>query len=317
MSEQAPKTEDEVLSKLRELNLIEDMHDKPYITHEGLLRLANFHGLEGIDVSMVDYDPQRQRAIFLATASGPRGTFANVGDADKENVGTKVSKHYIRMGATRAINRALRLYCGIGMCSKDELDDEDTTANRSAPAVTTRKRAAPRPAATTKENHHPSWAEDRTRYHAQLKELGTSYDAVVSNLTERNMGRPSSWTQAERNTHINELSENYTAHKAMEADYNAENGGDGAEPLSLVDATIRAVASGVTGNDKVPCPACGGPMWDNRGEGKSTIFKCKEANGACRHKLSKFDGTIYKPSPAYPTTIWADSPWLQLEEIPF
>ena len=42
-------------------------------------------------------------------------------DACKGNVNPKIAPHIIRMAETRAVARALRLACNIGMCSVEEL----------------------------------------------------------------------------------------------------------------------------------------------------------------------------------------------------
>lgn len=62
------------------------------------------------------------------------------------------------------------------------------------------------------------------------------------------------------------------------------------------DALPHTTASAGGPQDDIPCPKCGGAMWDNRKDktnDKAPDFKCAEKNGECK------DGS-------YPTSIWWD-----------
>jgi hypothetical protein len=100
---------------------IVNLQGKDFVTFPGLLEMAHKNGLNSIDSVIVSIDHAEQTAVFQATASGSRGRFTGTGDASPSNVGKNIQPSYIRMGETRAIARALRLYLGIGMCSSDEL----------------------------------------------------------------------------------------------------------------------------------------------------------------------------------------------------
>ncbi len=96
-----------------------------YVTHAGLLRIAQRRRCTGIRTS-VDRrlsDSNSNRWVFKATAytaAGPKG-FVGYGDADPGNVSALVHGAEMRVAETRAVNRALRKAYGIGLCSVEEL----------------------------------------------------------------------------------------------------------------------------------------------------------------------------------------------------
>jgi hypothetical protein len=96
-----------------------------YITHAGLLRVAERKRCAGIQVQQVHRfcDPLLGRWVFRATvykSSNSRG-FVGYGDADPSNVSSLVHGAEMRVAETRAVNRALRKAYGIGLCSVEEL----------------------------------------------------------------------------------------------------------------------------------------------------------------------------------------------------
>jgi hypothetical protein len=96
-----------------------------YVTHAGLLRLAQRKRCAGISVRQVREfcDPGTCRWIFKATVykrTGSKG-FAGYGDADPSNTSSFVRGAEMRVAETRAVNRALRKAYGIGLCSVEEL----------------------------------------------------------------------------------------------------------------------------------------------------------------------------------------------------
>jgi hypothetical protein len=100
----------------------QDLHGKRYILHTGLLKLAHEHGPVDIGVNIVSYAGVGNEAVVTATVTGPRGTFTEVGDASPEN--TRLRTATLRLAATRAVNRACRLYLGLGMTSLEEMPPE-------------------------------------------------------------------------------------------------------------------------------------------------------------------------------------------------
>jgi hypothetical protein len=96
-----------------------------YITHAGLLRLAERRHCAGIHTRPLlgSSDPASSRWVFRATvfkSPACRG-FVGYGDAEPSNVSPLVHGAEMRVAETRAVNRALRKAYGIGICSVEEL----------------------------------------------------------------------------------------------------------------------------------------------------------------------------------------------------
>jgi hypothetical protein len=96
-----------------------------YVTHAGLLRIAQRRRCHGIKTSLqkVVSDPIANRWAFKATVyKSPRSRgFVGYGDADPSNVSPLVRGSELRLAETRAVSRALRKAYGIGLCSVEEL----------------------------------------------------------------------------------------------------------------------------------------------------------------------------------------------------
>jgi hypothetical protein len=96
-----------------------------YVTHAGLVRLANRHHCAGIDVEAVTEfcDPIAERWSFKATVYKSKNGkgFVGHGDANPSNTSSLVRGAEMRVAETRAVNRALRKAYGIGLCSVEEL----------------------------------------------------------------------------------------------------------------------------------------------------------------------------------------------------
>ncbi|HXX17190.1 MAG TPA: hypothetical protein VEJ47_19975 [Candidatus Eremiobacteraceae bacterium] len=96
-----------------------------YVTHAGLLRLAERRHCAGIRVQQMCQfcDPAAGRWVFKATLYKRRRSqgFVGFGDADPSNVSSLVRGAEMRVAETRAVNRALRKAYGIGLCSVEEL----------------------------------------------------------------------------------------------------------------------------------------------------------------------------------------------------
>jgi hypothetical protein len=104
---------------------IQYLHGCWYVTHAGLLRLANRDRCSGIRVQRMRElcDPVANKWVFKATvykSPHSRG-FVGYGDADPSNVSSMVHGAEMRVAETRAVNRALRKAYGIGLCSVEEL----------------------------------------------------------------------------------------------------------------------------------------------------------------------------------------------------
>src|SRR6266849_6224213 len=101
------------------------LENRWYITHSGLLRLAQRRRCSGITTVIQDRlsDPLTNRWVFRAVvykSSSSKG-FVGYGDADPSNVSPLVRGAEMRVAETRAVNRALRKAYGIGLCSVEEL----------------------------------------------------------------------------------------------------------------------------------------------------------------------------------------------------
>ena len=125
-----------------ELQLLEN---RWYVTHSGLLRVAQRRRCSGIKTIIEDRlsDPLANRWVFKATVY-PRPSskgFVGYGDADPSNVSSLMRGSEMRIAETRAVNRALRKAYGIGLCSVEELgslsikpgsaSDQASTTNHS------------------------------------------------------------------------------------------------------------------------------------------------------------------------------------------
>ena len=114
---------------------------KWYVTHAGLLRLAQRRHCAGIRVQQVPKfcDPAACRWVFKATIyknCRSKG-FVGYGDADPSNTSPLVRGAEMRVAETRAVNRALRKAYGIGLCSVEELSwltgSSGSTKEQTAP----------------------------------------------------------------------------------------------------------------------------------------------------------------------------------------
>ncbi len=96
-----------------------------YVTHSGLLRIAQRRRCCGIKTAIQDRlsDPLANRWVFKATVYKSRSSkgFVGYGDADPTNTSPLVRGAEMRVAETRAVNRALRKAYGIGLCSVEEL----------------------------------------------------------------------------------------------------------------------------------------------------------------------------------------------------
>jgi hypothetical protein len=114
-----------------------------YVTHVGLLRLAQRRHCTGIRVQQVREfcDPVACRWVFKATLYKKPGAqgFVGFGDADPSNVSTLVHGAEMRVAETRAVNRALRKAYGIGLCSVEELGSLSANSDLSRNHDTSRK----------------------------------------------------------------------------------------------------------------------------------------------------------------------------------
>jgi hypothetical protein len=111
-----------------------------YVTHTGLLSLANRRRCAGIRVWPVRAfcNPAAGRWAFRATAFRSKNCkgFVGYGDADPSNVSSLVRGAEMRVAETRAVNRALRKAYGIGICSVEEIGTIPSPTEKLPPQST-------------------------------------------------------------------------------------------------------------------------------------------------------------------------------------
>jgi hypothetical protein len=116
-----------------------------YVTHSGLLRLAERRRCAGIHCRPVleSSDPRTSRWVFRAAVFKSRACrgFFGYGDADPSNVCPLVHGAEMRVAETRAVNRALRKAYGIGICSVEEIG----SFAESVPSSRQSKKLPPQP----------------------------------------------------------------------------------------------------------------------------------------------------------------------------
>jgi hypothetical protein len=97
---------------------------KWYVTHSGLLRVAQRRRCKGIKTEIVEgvSSPSESKWIFKATVlKSDSHYFVGYGDADPSNVSPLVHGSEMRIAETRAVNRALRKAYAVGICSLEEI----------------------------------------------------------------------------------------------------------------------------------------------------------------------------------------------------
>ena len=113
---------------------VQNISGKDFVNFEGLLDLAHRQGLKDVQTELIQAPAEGNNwmAIIRACVTTERGTFSGIGDATPKNVNGRIAPHIVRMAETRAVARALRLACNIGMCSVEELggDVEDRKNGR-------------------------------------------------------------------------------------------------------------------------------------------------------------------------------------------
>ena len=191
---------------LRAIKALVRLQGREYLTHEGLLRVAHDHGLESIQTELIHWDAEARSAVVRAVASGERGTYSGLGDASPANVARHLQGATLRMAETRAVNRALRLYTGLGTTTTEELPGDHAAApgrRVELPAALTDhpppvdscgvcgRMISAEQARSTEQRHgvalcvphlevwdrpiDPSWDHDRLAFGDAIAELGLDY----------------------------------------------------------------------------------------------------------------------------------------------
>jgi hypothetical protein len=112
------------------------LNGKSYITCEGLLISAHDKGIASIVVEIIQYPTEINKMTAIASAavrSKDGKIFSDVGDASPASCSAKIVPHLIRMASTRAKARALRDFTNIGMCSIEELGENEANLKVASP----------------------------------------------------------------------------------------------------------------------------------------------------------------------------------------
>lgn len=118
---------------------IKNLQGKDFVLFEGLLHTAHEIGLSSIRSYLVSETDTTY--IFKAIVTMKDGRrFEAHGDASSMNVNSGIKPHMIRMAETRAIARALRLACDIGICSAEELGGSDSSVVKEEVVVDLRQK---------------------------------------------------------------------------------------------------------------------------------------------------------------------------------
>lgn len=104
------------------------------VTYAGLLSLAHDQGLKRIDTSLVQLPSETNghTAVFTAVIETEHGSFKGHGDANPDNVASRIVPHIIRMAETRAKARALRDAVNIGEVAVEELALEGAASSSNS-----------------------------------------------------------------------------------------------------------------------------------------------------------------------------------------
>jgi hypothetical protein len=116
------------VQKLEE-KFIVNLHGKDFCVYEGILNAAHSKKLKRLEVQILQFPSEENNyeVICQATAETAQGEiFSDVGDANKNNVNSKIVPHLIRMASTRAKSRVLRDMTNIGIATVEELGDIDS-----------------------------------------------------------------------------------------------------------------------------------------------------------------------------------------------
>lgn len=104
-----------------------EVESKELILYDGLRHIAKSQGLMAVETELIQAPSAENRwtAIVRAKASMKSGCFTGIGDANPQNVTSRVKPHFIRLAETRAKARAFRDAVDLqGLICFDELEDD-------------------------------------------------------------------------------------------------------------------------------------------------------------------------------------------------
>ena len=125
-----------------------ELHGQKFIKLHGLVWLSHQMGIQSISLSPVMCDYENMIFVFGCTAQGEKGSYMAEGEATLKNTKRNMVPYLRTMAQSRAYARALRLYCGVGYTSYEELGEH------VIPAKTTSK---PKPPSKPKMEKNEDW----------------------------------------------------------------------------------------------------------------------------------------------------------------
>ncbi len=159
--------------------LIKHIGDKDFVIFEGLLDVAHQEGLCLVDTEVKQFpdDGNDHTAVVRAVVKTDKGTFSGTGDANSKNVNSMIAPHIIRMAETRAVARALRFACNIGITSLEELGDIHEGDNQHIP---NRKRSEER-----KDTNNRVTENQKRAIVKMIRQMGVSEEQVEPLIKEK------------------------------------------------------------------------------------------------------------------------------------
>jgi hypothetical protein len=197
------------------------------IAFKGLVALAHERwGQEGfsLEVELIEkpHEMNGMTAITQASLTCPLGNFADIGDANPENVGRNIAPHFIRMAATRAMGRVLRIALNVSAVSAEELVDE-MESHSALPEPQPRR---PRETREAPSNGHPppvegfsTPGEDRELIPEYERPVLTAQMRVLGQLVDKN----ARLTRSDPQTAPQRFEENRAEKKVREMTYGEAN----------------------------------------------------------------------------------------------
>ena len=175
-----------------------NMKGNDFVKYAGLLDLAHQKGIQAMKVKPIQF-PTRDNnfeAICEAVLEAPNGEiFTEIGDANPKNVNNMVSKHILRMAATRAKARCLRDFVNVGMTCLDELGGDDIIEPEGKPGKPSSQQSAKpaKPAGEVipmkqKESSQPKQADSSNQ---QTQEQSGTKQTATNNKTSKDGPKPS------------------------------------------------------------------------------------------------------------------------------
>lgn len=187
------------------------------VNYWGVLHLAHEDQLKRVNTGHLQLPNKDNQltAVFWAEVETKKGVFKKHGDANPENVNSRVRKHLIRVAETRAVARALRDAVDIGLVCAEELESEvdanglvrklaaaKTAPNGDRPSASSKPDAPPAATATPARPKSPQGQRGGNGNKAEHKPTRrtevVSPNAQTSRLPDPSVGSNGDYRMSER-----------------------------------------------------------------------------------------------------------------------